>query len=170
MIPRLGNSLYPVAGRRHLEKDRLIMAMHCGPGSMVHCTSQASTIVHSMSDGAARHQVEIDIENDAFVEYMPDPLILFPGADFSSSVATSIAPSGEFILCDSILFHDPLGKNGVFNQLRSELVIRDEADVLLACDRFKVSGTSFFQSHLEFPEIFGVCFCFSSVAAGLRKP
>lgn len=142
------------------EKDRLIMAMHCGPGSMVHCTSQASTIVYSMSDGAASHRVEIDIENDAFVEYMPDPLILFPGADFSSSVATSIAPSGEFILCDSILSHDPLGKNGVFHQLRSELVIRDEADVLLACDRFKVSGTSFFS---ESPGISGRYSAFASV-------
>jgi urease accessory protein len=125
------------------EKDRLNMAMHCRSGSMVHCTSQASTIVHSMSDGDASHRVEIDIENDAFVEYMPDPVILFPCANFSSSIAISITPSGELILCDSILSHDPLGKNGAFHQLKSELVVSDEAGTLLACDRFLVSGTTF---------------------------
>jgi urease accessory protein len=125
------------------ESDRLNVALHCGPGSMVHCTSQASTIVHSMSDGDARHRVDIGIENDAFIEYMPDPVILFPGAHFDSNVAISITPSGELILCDSILSHDPLGKNGAFHQLRSELVVKDEAGALLARDRFIVSGADF---------------------------
>jgi urease accessory protein len=142
------------------EGDRLNMAMHCGPGSMVHCTSQASTIIHSMSDGDASHRVEIDIENDAFVEYMPDPVILFPCANFSSSVAISITPSGELILCDSILSHDPLGKNGAFHQLKSELVVRDEADTLLACDRFLVSGSTFLS---QSPGICGSYSAFASV-------
>ncbi len=142
------------------ERDRLKVAMHCGPGSMVHCTSQASTIVHSMSEGDASHRVEIGIENDAFIEYMPDPVILFPGAHFSSSVAISITPSGELILGDSILSHDPLGKNGAFDQLRSELVIRDEAEALLACDRFMVSGAAFLS---ETPGIAGSHSAFGSV-------
>jgi urease accessory protein len=142
------------------EKDRLNTAMHCGPGSMVHCTSQASTIVHSMSDGDASHRVEIEIENDAFVEYMPDPVILFPSAHFSSSVAINITPSGELILCDSILSHDPLGKNGVFRQLKSELVVRDEAGTLLACDRFLVSGTTFLS---QSPGICGSYSAFGSI-------
>jgi urease accessory protein len=142
------------------EKDRLNMAMHCGPRSMVHCTSQASTIVHSMSDGDARYRVDIDIENDAFVEYMPDPVILFPNAHFSSSVGVSITPSGELILCDSILSHDPLLKNGAFHQLRSELVVSDEAGALLACDRFTVSGIAFLS---ESPGISGSYSAFGSV-------
>jgi urease accessory protein len=142
------------------EKDRLNMAMHCGPGTMVHCTSQASTIVHAMSDGDARHRVEIEIENDAFVEYMPDPVILFPSAHFSSSIAINIAPSGELILCDSILSHDPLGKNGVFRQLKSELVVSDEAGTLLACDRFLVSGTTFLS---QSPGICGSYSAFGSI-------
>jgi len=142
------------------EKDRLNIAMHCGPGSMVHCTSQASTIVHSMADGDARHRVEIYIGNDAFVEYMPDPVILFPCADFSSSVAISSTLSGELILCDCILSHDPLGKNGAFQQLRSELIVSDEAGTLLACDRFLVSGTTFLS---QSPGICGSYSAFGSV-------
>jgi urease accessory protein len=125
------------------EDDRLNIAMRCGPGSMVHCTSQASTIVHSMSGGYASHRVEINIESDAFVEYMPDPIILFPNAHFSSSVAISITPTCELILCDSILAHDPLGRNGAFSRFRSELVVSDERGGLLACDRFTVSGAEF---------------------------
>jgi urease accessory protein len=113
-----------------------------------------------MSEGEANHRVKIVIENDAFVEYMPDPLILFPGAYFSSSVAISITPSGELILCDSILSHDPLGKNGAFHQLRSELVVSDEAGALLACDRFVVSGTAFLS---ETPGVSGSYSAFGSV-------
>src|SRR5262245_19412857 len=134
--------------------------MHCGPGSMVHCTSQASTIVHSMSDGDARHRVVIDIEKDSFVEYMPDPVILFPDANFSSRVAISITLSGELILCDTILFHDPLEKNGAFHQLKSELIVNDEAGTLLACDRFLVSGTTFLS---QSPGICGSYPAFGSV-------
>ena len=113
-----------------------------------------------MSDGHASHRVEIDIEGDAFVEYMPDPVILFPGAHFSSSVAISITPSGEFILSDSILSHDPLGKNGAFYRLRSELVVSDEGGALLACDRFIVSGADFLS---ESPGISGSYSAFGSV-------
>src|SRR5262245_25986134 len=142
------------------ERDRLNVAMRCGPGSMVHCTSQASTIVHSMPDGDAGHRVEIDIGNDAFVEYMPDPVILFPGAHLSSSVAISITPSGELVLCDSILSHDPLGKDGAFHQLRSELAVRDETGGLLACDRFRVSGAAYLS---ETPGIAGSYSAFGSV-------
>lgn len=142
------------------ENDRLNIAIHCGPGSMVHCTSQASTIVHSMSDGDASHRIEIGIENDAFVEYMPDPVILFPCANFSSSVAISITPFGELILCDSVLSHDPFGKNGAFHRLKSELVVSDETGALLACDRFMVPGTAFFS---ESPGISGSYSAFGSV-------
>ena len=134
------------------ENDALNVAMHCGPGSMVHCTSQASTIIHSMSDGGASHRVEIEIEDHAFVEYMPDPVILFPDAHFESSVAINIMPFGEAILCDSILAHDPLERNGAFSLYRSELVVSDEGGELLACDRFTVSGGDFLS---ELPGISG---------------
>jgi urease accessory protein len=125
------------------ENDSLNVTIHCRPGSMVHCTSQASTIVHSMSVGRASYRVDIDIENDAFAEFMPDPVILFPGAHFSSSIALRTWPSGELILCDSILAHDPFDSNGSFSQYKSELIVTDESSVLLACDRFTVSGSSF---------------------------
>ena len=96
-----------------------------------------------MSERRASYRVEIEIENDAFTEFMPDPVILFPGAHFSSSVAVRIWPSGELILCDSILAHDPFDSRGAFSQYRSELIVTDESGVLLACDRFTVSGRDF---------------------------
>ncbi len=44
-----------------------------------HVTTQAATIVHRTPQWGARQSTTIDAAPGALLEYLPDPLILFPG-------------------------------------------------------------------------------------------
>ena len=81
-------------------------------GAAAHVTTQASTIVHSMTEGCARQEARIALEPGSFFEYLPDPMILFPGARLASHLRIRFAPGTSAIICDSFLLHDPHGKAG----------------------------------------------------------
>jgi len=122
------------------EGEQLRCRLRVGTRAQAHVTTAASTIVHTMEhDGASQH-VEIEVASGGYLEYLPDPLILFPGASLQSSVSIHAASGSSVLAWDSFLSHDPKGDRGVFRDLRSELSIRDEKGVLLARDRYHVTG------------------------------
>ena len=123
--------------------DRLCSRMHVLPGAMAHVTSQASTVVHRMDHGDAGHTVEIRIEGDGFLEYVPDPLILFPKARLRSCVRVQKDPSATVVLADSFLAHDPTAGDEVFSLLYNEIRIEDLNENVLCLDRNVFSGDTF---------------------------
>jgi urease accessory protein len=134
--------------------DDLGLRIRAGEGSSAHLTTGASTIVHSMDAVSALHRVEIEVEPAAFLEYLPDPTILFPRARLSSSVRIRVHRGASAIVGDSLLLHDPKGGSGVFEWLRSETRIETADGGLLACDRFHVEGNLFAR---RLPGITGAC-------------
>lgn len=68
------------------EGDDLCLRIEAGAGTSAHVTSDASTIVHSMEQEAAAQCLEIRAREGAFLEYLPDPSILFPRARLDSRV------------------------------------------------------------------------------------
>ena len=131
------------------EHDRLSLGFEVSRGAAAHVTTQASTIVHSMTEGCARQEARIGLEPGSFFEYLPDPMILFPGARLASHLRIRSAPGTSAIICDSFLLHDPHGKAGVFDQLISEIRIEDARGNVLALDRFGISGLEY--ADLAFP-------------------
>ena len=125
------------------EHDHLSLDFELAEGAAAHVTTQASTIVHSMSEGCARQEARIALEPDSFMEYLPDPMILFPGARLASQLHIRLARGTSAILCDSFLVHDPRGQAGVFAQLTSGILVEDESGKLLVLDRFAVSGAEY---------------------------
>lgn len=125
------------------EHDRLSLEFELAQGAAAHVTTQASTIVHSMPEGCARQEVRIGLEPCSFLEYLPDPMILFPGARLASQVRIRSCPGTTAIVCDSFLSHDPRGAAGPFDQLTSEICMEDEFGNLLVLDRFAVSGADY---------------------------
>ncbi len=122
------------------EGESLSLAIAAEPGTRAHVTSQASTIVHSMETGQAGLVVSIDAQEGALVEYLPDPLILFPGARLSSAVKVRCHPAATVICCDAFLAHDPEDRERIFNCLDSRLEVEDLEGQLLARDRFVLTG------------------------------
>ncbi len=122
------------------EDERLSLAIAAEPGTRAHVTSQASTIVHSMETGRAGLVVSLDAHEDSLVEYLPDPLILFPGARLSSTLKVRRHETATVICADAFLAHDPEGRDRIFDCFDSRLEVEDLEGQLLARDRFVLTG------------------------------
>ncbi len=122
------------------EDERLSLAIAAEAGTRAQVTSQASTIVHSMKTGQADLVVSIDAHEGCLVEYLPDPLILFPGARLFSTVKVRRHQTATVICADAFLAHDPEGRDRIFGCLDSRLEVEDLEGQLLARDRFVLTG------------------------------
>jgi urease accessory protein len=108
------------------------------PQAEAHVTTQASTIVHGMATGGAHQDIRIEAEADSYLEYLPDPLILFPASRFSSKTTVSMAEDATVLLNDAYLLHDPAGGERLFSAYTSEIVIEDASGRRLAIDRLSI--------------------------------
>lgn len=124
------------------EGERLAVSLIARPGARAHVTSPGPTIAHSMDGGDAAFDVSIRVDEDAYLEYSPEPLILFPRARLSTSVRVTAAPDATLFLCDSFLTHDPAAAGGTFGWLRGETRIERPDGTLICLDRFDISGTA----------------------------
>jgi urease accessory protein len=123
--------------------DRLAMKIVARKDAQVHLTSQASTIVHRATDGLTAQACDVAVEAGALVEYLPDPIILFPGAHLKSSLRVTLAESASAILFDSFLPHDHEGGFKTFERFENSVEICGPSGALLAIERFKVAGEAF---------------------------
>ena len=131
--------LQSVSGGIYQGED-LRMTCVAGPGSAAHVTTQAATIVHRMPAAPARQTVALDAAGDAVLEYLPDPLIMFPGARLTSVLEITTAADATVIACESFAHHDPGGEDRRFDRFEAEMRIRDEDGRLLALERSAVAG------------------------------
>jgi urease accessory protein len=122
--------------------DDLGLRVVAGTGTRAHVTTGASTIVHGTESLPACQSVALEAGPAAYLEYLPDPLILFPRARLESRLRLRLHPGATAIAGDSILLHDPRGGDGLFDWLRTSTRIEDAGGRLLACDRFRVGGSA----------------------------
>jgi urease accessory protein len=122
------------------EHDRLALTVHADPQSKVHVTTSASTIVHSMPSGSAQQAVNLIADGDSQLEYLPDPMILFAGAAIATRINVMLHEGAQVMLSDAFLLHDYNNEGNAFNELRSEILIRDPSNRVLVRDRLHASG------------------------------
>ena len=120
--------------------DRLREHIVVEPGTAAHVTTQASTIVHSMDRGTARQEVVIEADADSLIEVLPDPFILFPESRFASSVRVRAHDTATIIVADSFICHDPTASGAMFDWFHGDLTVENSDGVVLALDRFRVTG------------------------------
>lgn len=84
------------------EDDRLSIGLRAAPGAMVHLTSQGATKLYRAESGCAHQSVSIEVSEDAFVEYVPDPLIPHAGARLDQRVTADVADGGALIATEVI--------------------------------------------------------------------
>jgi urease accessory protein len=82
----------------------------------------------------------IRVAEGALLEYLPDPLILFPGARFASTLRVVAEPGATVIFCDAFTQHDSEAVGGRFARLTSDTRIGRPDGTLLAFDRFDIGG------------------------------
>lgn len=125
------------------EGDDLRCRFTVGPRARAHVTTAAATIVHSMEGGGSAQRVEIEAGAGAYLEYLPDPLILFPDASLNTALRIRLAEAATVLAWDGFLAHDPKARGGVFRDLSAELSLLDTDGRLLARDRYRAEGGAF---------------------------
>jgi urease accessory protein len=122
------------------EHDRLDLSIAADPGAYVHLTSQSAPIVHSMKSGKAAQTVRISAGPGAWIEYLPDPLILFPDSEIDAELTIAAAFDSVVVATDSFLTHDPEGGAGLFRRFGNTIASLGLDGRLLAFDRFVIAG------------------------------
>ena len=126
--------------------DDLAVQVTASQAAEAHLTTQASTIVHCTNGVTARQHVHLNAQDGSYLEYCPEPTILFPGAGFCNSVEIKIDSDSEILMWESFLFHAPEHIPGTFAVLETTATVKDTRGKVLALDRMVVDGDTFLQA------------------------
>jgi urease accessory protein len=85
-----------------LQGDRLALDITLGPRAEAHVTTQSATKIHAMDANYAAQTQSIALADDAYLEFLPDPVIPHRQARFVSDTQISIAPSATLLFSEII--------------------------------------------------------------------
>lgn len=85
-----------------LQGDRLALDVTIGPGAQVHITSQSATKIHGMEANYAAQSQTISLEDGAYLEFLPEPIIPHRGSRFLSDTQISVAPLATLLISEII--------------------------------------------------------------------
>jgi urease accessory protein len=85
-----------------LQGDRLALDIALGPGARAHVTTQSATKIHSMDTNYASQVQSITLDDGAYFEFLPEPLIPHRNSRFASETRIAIAPTAS-LLCSEII-------------------------------------------------------------------
>jgi len=122
--------------------DDLSMALHVADGAAAHVTTQSATIVHDCRDTPARLAVTATVGQYGFLALLPDPLVLFPGAELATATDLTLHEDGRAILADAASLHDPRGEGRPFRRFHGAITVRDAAGAVQLSDRGGVDGVA----------------------------
>ena len=123
------------------EGDHVAGSVTAREGASARLTTSASTIVHAMRGGCwARQSVELRALPGARLDYLPEPLILFPGSRLRSDTRVRLADDATVAFCEGFLAHDPKSGGRGFGTLDARVEVRNGAGRLLARERMLVDG------------------------------
>jgi urease accessory protein len=80
-----------------LQGDRLALDVSLGPGARAHVTSQSATKIHGMVANCAVQTQQITLDDGAYLEFLPEPLIPHRRARYLSETRITIAPTATVL-------------------------------------------------------------------------
>lgn len=94
-----------------LQGDRMTLTVRLAAGARAHVTTQSATKVHTMDANFAMLAQSFRLEANAYLEYLPDPLIPHRRTRLASETAIVIDPTAS-LLCSEIVqpgrrYHHP---------------------------------------------------------------
>ena len=85
-----------------LQGDRLALEVTAAPGARAHVTTQSATKIHSMDANYAVQTQSFALADDAYLEFLPEPLIPHRQSRFVSDTRISIAPTATFLYAEIV--------------------------------------------------------------------
>ena len=141
--PGIGTVYAQSCSGGHYEHDTHSIVLDAEEGAEAHFSTQASTIVHSMTGGTARQNMDIRAARGSFLEVLPDPQILFPSASLVTTTRITAAPDAAVLFSDAFLTHDHTQSDLHPQSYRSEIIVMDEAGRRRAVDRVFLDHQAF---------------------------
>ena len=85
-----------------LQGDRLALDITLGRRAQAHVTTQSATKIHAMDANYAAQTQVITLGDDAYLEFLPEPVIPHRQARFVSDTQISVAPSATLLFSEII--------------------------------------------------------------------
>jgi len=148
--PGMANIYIQSASGGIYENESLTTNIIANSNSYSHITTQASTIVHGMTNGEAHQVVNVNATQNAYTEYVVDPLILFPESNLCSTINVFADETSTAIIADAFLLHFLKGEDELFNQLRNYLNIYSDKNELLAKDVYLINPKNFLNGKCKY--------------------
>lgn len=122
-----------------LQGDRLRTDLDFGPGTAAHVTSQAHTRVYRMEHGYATAMMNIRAEANAYVEYLPEPVVPFAQSRFYQQTSVVLAQSASLLLGETVYAGRlARGERHQYEVYASDLEVRRPDGTLVALDRVRL--------------------------------
>ena len=118
-----------------VQGDRNRIDICCGPASEAHLTTQAATKIFSARHNFASQMLNVSVENDAFVEYLPDPVVPFRGSRFFQHTSVKVHSHSTVIIGETMLpGRVAYGERHTYDLYWSETEVQDHTGQLLFKD------------------------------------
>lgn len=85
-----------------LQGDRLTLDITLAPRAQAHITSQSATKIHAMDANYAAQSQTITLADDAYLEFLPDPVIPHRHSRYLSDTQILVAPSATLLMSEII--------------------------------------------------------------------
>ncbi|AMB60425.1 urease accessory protein UreD [Microterricola viridarii] len=122
-----------------LQGDRLRTDLSFGPGTSAHVTTQAHTKVYRMEHDYASSVMNIAVEADAYLEYLPDPVVPFIDSRFYQQTAVVLDESATMLLGETVYAGRlARGERHAYAVYASDLEVRRPDGRLIALDRVRL--------------------------------
>lgn len=102
-IPGLASVFLITTAGCLLQGDRLALDVSLGPRTQAHVTTQSATKIHSMDANFAAQTQIITLADEAYLEFLPDPIIPHRLSRFVSDTRISIASSATLLFSEIVL-------------------------------------------------------------------
>lgn len=86
-----------------LQGDRYAVEFELGPGAQAHITTQSATKIQEMDANYAAQTQEIVLHDNAYLEYLPDPMIPHKHTRFITRSKITVAPSATLLYSEILM-------------------------------------------------------------------
>ncbi|MDA0268078.1 MAG: urease accessory protein UreD, partial [Cyanobacteria bacterium] len=126
-----------------LAGDDLHLNLQLGAGASLYLTDQSATKVHSRPSGGADAQMTwtVQVGAEAYLEYIPEPVILFAASSLTQRMQVTLHPQGRLVLSEIIVpGRLARGECYDFDQFQSRLRVQTPEGALCFADNLRLWG------------------------------
>ena len=134
-LPSLACVYILSSGGPNLDGDRYLVDVELGAGAMAHISTGAATVISPMESDSSRLHQRISLEDGAYLEWLPKPIIPCAHSRYTATTEAVVAPSAvlffsEVVACGRLhsgerFDYDELSLSTVICRPSSEVVARE---------------------------------------------